>query len=81
MAECAAVRRSSDCHRHNVIPKVSVACHRHSCEARGRTDAVRILSSGLEEDRERFADLSIVKDKAFGAIQVQQNVRAFSYHR
>lgn len=69
MAECAPVRRGSDRHRYDVIPKVSVACHRHLCEVWGRADAVGIFSAGLEENRERFADLPIVKDKAFGAIK------------
>lgn len=81
MAECAPVGRSSDRHRHDVIPKVSVACYRYSCEVRSRAEAMGILSAGFEEDRERFADLPVMKGETLGAIQVQENVRTLFYHR
>jgi hypothetical protein len=70
MAECVSVCRGGDRYRHDLIPKVSVACHRYFCEVRSRAEAMGILSTGFEEDRERFADLPVVKGETLGAIKV-----------
>lgn len=80
MAECAAIGRGGDRHRHDPILKIRGICYRHSREVWGGADPIGIVLSGFEEDGNRLPDLLVVEGESLRTIEIPEKTCARLHH-
>ena len=81
MAKSAAVSCRRDRDRQDPILEISGVCDAHSCEVRSRAEAIGVSNPGFKKDRDRFADLFVVKGESLGSVKSQKKIDSFLHRR
>ena len=79
MAQRATVCRGRDRDRQDLVLEIPGVWNPHSCEVRGRAEAVTISSTSFKKDRDRFSDLCVVKGESFGSVESQEEIGSFPH--